>query len=66
MTFQPGDDVIVEFVGRDHPGEVVFQQRDWVQVRIHIDPVCDYGALSDRLDPEPTVIVRSKHVRHAE
>ena len=64
--FEPGDDVIVDFVGREHPGEVISHQRDWVQVRIHIDPLCDYGRVTAYLDPEPTVIVRAKHVRHAQ
>ncbi len=66
MKFQRGDDVIVDFGGIDHQGEVVQHSAGYVMVRMIADPAADYGSISDRLDPEPTVCVKEKHVRHTE
>ena len=62
--FRKGDDVVVRFVGRDHRGEVVSDHNGWVLCRIVVDPLWDYGSLSDRLDPISTVCVRDTFVRH--
>ena len=64
--FKPGDDVIVDFGGLDHPGEVISQSSGYVMVRILADPIADYGGISSMLDPEPTVAVKESKVRHAD
>lgn len=64
--YQRGDDVIVEFAGRDHPGEIIDHHPPWIMCRIHIDPTWDYGGITARLDPTPTICVRENHVRHAD
>lgn len=65
MKFQPGDDVIVDFGGLEHQGEVIRQSSGYVMVRVHSDPTWDYGDITPRLDPEPTVCVKETKVRHA-
>lgn len=64
--FKPGDDVIVDFGGLDHPGEVISQSSGYVMVRILAEPTADYGSISSMLDPEPTVAVKESKVRHAD
>lgn len=59
----PGQDVLVDFAGQTHPGVVIAQHGQWVMCRIHTDPIWDYGAITDRLDPEQTVCVRECCVR---
>lgn len=66
MIFQRGQDVWVEFSGHQHRGEVIEHNGAWVLCRIHADPAWDYGTISARLDPTPTVCVREKHVQPAE
>jgi len=67
VTFNPGDDVIVNFQGAECPGEVVLVYRSsgFILTRIHIDPEIDFGGVSPRLDPEPLVCVREENVTHA-
>lgn len=64
--FQPGDDVIVDFGGLEHPGEVLHQSSGYVMVKILSDPNADYGSISSMMDPEPTVAVKESKVRHAD
>lgn len=64
--FQPQEDVVVAFGGRDHHGECIRHSNGWVVARIRIDPLWDYGSVSARLDPVSTVCVRETDVRHAE
>lgn len=66
MKFQAGDDVIVEFDGQEHQGEVMRQAHGYIMCKIMIDPMSDYGSQSPRLDPISTVMVPEKDVRHAE
>jgi hypothetical protein len=66
MKFSVGDDVIVEFGGRDHQGEVIQQSKDWILARILVDPAWDYGRVSANLDPQATVCVRVSAVRQAD
>jgi hypothetical protein len=66
VKFQAGEDVIVNFGDIDHPGEVIEHRGGYVMVRIIADPAADYGSITDRLDPEPTLCVRETRVRHAE
>lgn len=66
MTFHPGDDVIVEFDGMDHAGEVLWQSRGWVTCTVHIDSSADYGRITPQLAPRSTVCVQEKKVRHAD
>lgn len=64
--FTAGDDVIVNFGDIDHEGEVIEQRSGYVMVRIIADPTYDYGSITARLDPEPTVCVKETKVRHAD
>jgi hypothetical protein len=64
--FKRGDDVLVDFGGLVHRGEVISQSAGYVMARILSDPVWDYGNMSPRLDPEPTVCVKETRVRKAE
>lgn len=64
--YQSGDDVIVEFDGYEHQGEVIRQTHGYVMCQIMIDPLCDYGSQGPRLDPVSTVMVPEKNVRHAD
>lgn len=61
--FKKDDDVIVEFEGVEHVGEVIGEERGWVRATILIDPELDYGSGTDRLAPHQTVAVRTKYVR---
>lgn len=63
--YQPGEDVIVQFDGQEHQGEVIRQSRGFVMCQIIIDPSWDYGSQGPRLDPVSTVLVPEKNVRHA-
>lgn len=65
MKFQPGDDVLVEFDGWEHRGEVKSHNNGWVTCRIAIDPFVDYGCQTPRLSPVSIVCVRESDVRHA-
>ena len=64
--FSVGDDVVVDFAGIQHQGEVIEQRRSgYVMVRIILaDPAWDYGSIGARLDPESTVCVKLTNVRH--
>lgn len=65
MKFEPGEDVIVDFGGLDHRGEVISHQRGYVLVKILADPEADYGSITARLDPQPTVGVKESKVRRS-
>jgi hypothetical protein len=65
MKFKQGDDVVVDFAGIKHQGEVIEQRSGYVMVRIIADPSWDYGSIGARLDPQPTVCVKENHVQHA-
>ncbi|PVB19771.1 hypothetical protein D2E83_11430 [Mycobacteroides abscessus] len=62
--FKKGDDVIVEFEGVEHVGEVIAEERGWVRATILIDPELDYGSGTERLAPTQTVMVRTGFVEH--
>ena len=64
--FEPGDDVIVSYDGEDCPGEVINYTNGWVLARVLIDPVTDYGSVTDRLSPISNVMVRESEVRLAD
>jgi hypothetical protein len=58
--FQPGDAVIVEFQGVECEGIVIRQSSitGFVMARIAIPDVeVDFGSISPRMDPQPTVCV---------
>lgn len=61
--FRRGDDVLVDFAGVEHRGEVISQNSGYVMARIVTDPDGDYGDIGARLDPEPTVCVKASRVR---
>ena len=62
--YKIGDDVIVEFKGREAAGEVVqvFKSSGYLFCRIHIDPTWDYGRAGSALDPEPFICIRESQV----
>lgn len=62
----PGDDVIVDFDGAEHAGEVITHRNGWIRARILIDPLGDYGSITPRLAPISEVCVRDTHVRKAD
>lgn len=64
MKFNPGDDVLVEFDGWEHRGEVKTQHNGWVTCAIIIDPELDYGP-GAMMAPKSVVCVRENCVRHA-
>ena len=64
--FSAGADVIVDFEGRDHIGEVMRHSNGWVLAIVAIDADWDYGRHSASLDPYSTVCVPEARVRHAE
>lgn len=66
MKYTHGELVIVDFCGREHPGEVVRESNGWVMCRIMVDPLWDYGGISPRMDPVSTVCVSHSRVRHAD
>lgn len=64
--YQRGDEVIVEFMGIDCLGQVLRHSSGYVMAQVVIpDPEVDFGSISPRLDPEPTVCVPESRVRHA-
>ena len=63
--FAPGDDVIVEFDGLEHRGEIKSHTNGWCVARIAIDPLADYGGVTPALAVRSLVCVREAHVRHA-
>lgn len=67
MTFNKGDDVIVDFKGIDHQAEVVevANHTDYVLVRMHIDPEADYGNVTASLPPEAIVWTKREQLRPA-
>lgn len=67
MTFEPGDSVIVDFDGLEHPGVVEQAMgKSWIRCKIRIDPSADYGSITPRLGIESVVCVRETDVRPAE
>lgn len=63
--FVAGQDVVVDFEGRDHPGEVIRQSNGYVMCTILTDPLWDYGSRSAVLGPTATVCVPDGRVRLA-
>jgi len=63
--FRKGDDVIVEFQGVECAGEVISQSivTGYVMARILVDVEVDWGSISPRMDPRPTVCVPDSCVR---
>ena len=67
MTYQPGDDVLIDFHGLEHRAEVLNHRGSWVLAVMIPDPVWDYGRASAQIDPSrQTVCVRDRHVRRIE
>lgn len=64
--FLPGEDVIIDFKGVDVPGEVIHESHGWVMALVDIDPETDWGSQGPSLDPQSTVCVPEKRVRHAQ
>ena len=65
MKLCPGDDVWVDFEGREWPGEVIRTDKGWVLANILVadDPSWDFGSLSARMSPLSTVAVPAGRVR---
>ena len=64
--YQPGDDVIIDFKGVNVPGEVIHESHGWVMALVDIDPEADWGSQGPQLDPQSTICVPDKRVRHAQ
>lgn len=66
MSWEPEDDVIVEFEGADHQGHVLkVEHGGWVRCLIETDWAYDYGSITPRMAPQQTVLVRSSSVKTA-
>lgn len=63
--FAPGDDVIVEFDGLEHRGEIKSHSNGWCMARIVIDPLADYGRVTPALGVRSVVCVPESRVRSA-
>lgn len=66
--FKPGDEVTVEFKGINCDGIVIRQSSitGFVMARIAIPDVeVDFGSISPRMDPQPTVCVKESKVVHS-
>lgn len=63
MKLSVGMPCVVTFDGEDCNGEVVGIHNGWIQARIVIDPVTDWGELGSRLSPVSYVMVRESCVR---
>jgi hypothetical protein len=61
--FSKGQDVIVIYMGVEHPGVVLSQSRSDVLCRIAIDPEMDYGDVSSTLALHSLVSVNEKDVK---
>lgn len=65
--FKPGDAVVVEFQAVECEGVVIRQSHitGFVMARIAIPDVeVDFGSISPRMDPQPTVCVPESKVKH--
>lgn len=51
MKFQPGDDIIIDFDGIEHPAEVLDHRAGWILAMMRPDPLADYGSGTSRMDP---------------
>lgn len=64
MRFQRGDQVLVDFMGVLCDGEVLRHSSGYVMAVVTIpDPEVDFGSISARMDPQPTVCVPEGKVR---
>lgn len=64
MTFNPDDDVWIEFDGEEHPGVVLkVEGHGWIRCEMMTDPAMDYGSGTERLAPVQTVAVHSGKLR---
>lgn len=65
MKYQPGDDVLVDFDGRETRGEIlsVSAKTGYVLCNVIIDPAWDYGSITARLAPVSTVAVRPNQLK---
>ena len=65
--FAAGQDIVVSFGDIEHQGEVISHRGGYVMAVILLaDSEGDYGSISARLDPRPTVCVKESKVRAAE
>lgn len=63
MKFKEGQDVIVEFDGLEHRGEVLEHRHGMVMAVIEVDLLADYGGGTEKLAPQQTVCVAEAKVR---
>lgn len=63
MTFNPGDDVWIDFEGQDHAGTVLKDEAGWVRAEMLVDSEWDYGGGGEKMAPMQTVAVRNCRVR---
>lgn len=63
MKFETKSDVIVEFDGVEHRGEVLSHRGGYVMAMIATDASTDYGQISPMMSPRQTVCVPERKVR---
>lgn len=64
MTYNRGDQVLVEFMGELCEGEVLRHSSGYVMAQVTLPDVeVDFGSISPRIDPQPTVCVQESRVR---
>lgn len=63
MRFSAGDDVIVDFDGMEHKGEVISHHKGHILCTITIDPSADYGPITPTLAPQSIVCVAESKVK---
>jgi len=65
MTFNPGDDVVIDFDGVDVSAVIMRQSNGWVMAVADIDGTHDWGNIGPRLDPRSTICVPEGRVKPA-
>lgn len=61
-----GQDIVVDFDGIPHQGEVIDHRGQWVMATIQVDVISDYGRLSPMMSPQQTVCVPEARVKAVE
>lgn len=66
MHVAAGDDVIINWEGEDHLGQIERIEHGWCYATMVIDPELDYGTGTSLLSPHQTVCVPISRVRPIE
>lgn len=64
MKYERGDQVLVEFMDELCQGEVLRHSSGYVMAQVTLPDVeIDFGSITARMDPQPTVCVPESRVR---